>query len=61
MDELNITSAQYIRNKDDTANIVISATINGGSLEVPLDPANRHYAEILRQVDAGELTIADAD
>jgi len=28
---------------------------------VPLDPANRHYAEILRQVDAGTLTIQDAD
>jgi len=25
------------------------------------DPANRHYAEIMRQVDAGELTIADAE
>jgi len=30
-------------------------------LSVPLDPANRHYAEIMRQVEAGELTIADAD
>jgi hypothetical protein len=28
---------------------------------VPLDPANTHYAEIMRQVEAGELTIADAD
>jgi hypothetical protein len=61
MDEFNITSAQYIRNKDDTANIVINATINDESLEVPLDPANRHYAEILRQVNAGTLTIQDAD
>ena len=61
MHEMNITSAQYIRNKDDTANIVISATINGESLEVPFDPANRHYAEIMRQVDAGTLTIAEAE
>tara|TARA_R100001594_G_scaffold121146_1_gene156937 strand:- start:154 stop:351 length:198 start_codon:yes stop_codon:yes gene_type:complete len=28
---------------------------------VPLDEANRHYAEIKRRVDAGELTIEDAD
>lgn len=32
-----------------------------GSLMVPLDPANRHYAEIMRQVEAGELVIADAE
>jgi hypothetical protein len=30
-------------------------------MSVPLDPANRHYAEILKQVEAGTLTIADAD
>jgi hypothetical protein len=30
-------------------------------MSVPLDPANRHYAEIMLQVAAGELTIADAD
>ena len=28
---------------------------------VPLDEANTDYAEIKRQVDAGELTIEDAD
>lgn len=30
-------------------------------LSVPVDPANRHYAEIMRQVEAGDLTIADAE
>ena len=30
-------------------------------LGVPKDPANRHYAEILKQVADGTLTIADAD
>ena len=39
----------------------ITATIEGIDYIIPLDPANRHYAEIMRQVDAGELTIADAD
>jgi len=28
---------------------------------VPKDPANTDYAEIMRQVEAGELTIAPAD
>ena len=31
------------------------------STSVPIDPSNTTYAEIMRQVDAGELTIADAD
>ena len=39
----------------------ILATIDGTEVAVPLDPANRHYAEIQRQVAAGTLTIADAD
>ena len=37
------------------------ADIDGATLSVPLSPANRHYAEILRQVDAGTLTIQGAD
>ena len=41
--------------------VSIKATIDGVEMFVPLDPANRHYAEIMRQVDAGELTIADAE
>ena len=41
--------------------ISIQATIDGQEMSVPLDPANRHYAEILKQVEAGTLTIADAD
>ena len=35
----------------------IRATINGITVSVPLDPANSHYAEIMRQVEAGELVI----
>lgn len=41
--------------------IGIKATIDGVEMSLPLDPANRHYAEIMRQVEAGELTIQDAD
>jgi len=57
---MNITSAQYHQTlQGDNDNI--KATIDGTEMSVPLEPANRHYAEILRQVAAGELTIADAD
>ena len=59
MDNMNITSAQYLA--DEGTNTSIQATIDGVELFVPLDPANRHYAEIMRQVEAGTLTIQDAD
>jgi hypothetical protein len=59
-DNMNITSAQYNADMDGN-NSCIKATIDGQELSVPLDPANRHYAEILKQVEAGTLTIADAE
>ena len=58
---MNITSAQYITDAMTGVNGVIQATIDGQEMSVPLDPANRHYAEILKQVEAGTLTIADAE
>ena len=60
MDSMNITAAQYMLNRDGI-NDSIRATIDGTEMSVPLDPANRHYAEILRQVAAGTLTVQDAD
>ena len=57
---MEITSAQYYNDLDGNQ-AGITATIDGVTMSVPLDPANRHYAEILRQVEAGTLTIADAD
>ena len=59
MNEMNITSAQYIA--DEGNNSSITAVIDGVTMSVPLDPANRHYAEILRQVEAGTLVIQEAD
>ena len=61
---MNITSAQYqaeVEGVDVPIAFAIIATIDGQELSVPLDPANRHYAEILRQVEAGTLTIAAAE
>ena len=57
MNIFDITSAQYTDNNQDN----IRATIDGQELFVPLDPANRHYAEIMRQVEAGTLVVAEAD
>ena len=59
MYEMTITNAQYVA--EDGVNHSVKVTIDGTEMSVPLDPANRHYAEIMRQVAAGELTIADAD
>ena len=60
---MNITSARY---KSDPVsgkeNDIIIAVINDTEWCVPNNaPKNNHYAEIMRQVNAGELTIADAD
>ena len=61
MNEMNIENAQYMINPVTGNNSSIQATIDGQTMSVPLDPANRHYAEILRQVEAGTLTIAEAE
>jgi len=62
MEEMSITSAQYKNDPVTLApNAYIEAIIDGVTMSVPLDPANRHYDEIMRQVEAGTLTIADAD
>ena len=59
-----IENAKYIKaplGNPDNENTGIKATIDGVESWIPMDQDNRHYAEILRQVAAGTLTIADAD
>ena len=61
LDDLNITAVQYI---DDglPATASIKSVVNGEIISVPNNALdNRHYAEIMRQVEAGDLTIQDAD
>ena len=58
---MKIIQAQYLKDPLSDKTDVIKATIDGTVLFVPLDPANRHYAEILKQVKEGTLTIKDAD
>jgi hypothetical protein len=55
MNNMTITSAKYVNYMGQNASI--SATIDGQEWSVPLTPGNRHYDEIMRQVDAGDLVI----
>ena len=55
-----ITNAKYTVDLSGT-NDAVKATIDGVEMFVPLDTANRHYAEILKQVADGDITIAEAD
>ncbi len=57
---MEITSAIRITSSTDESSSIL-ATIDGVEMSVPLDPANRHYAAIMEMVDAGTLTIAEAD
>ena len=58
---MNITFAKYVLDPLGGETSSINATINGVTMSVPIDPANRHYAAIMEQVDTGTLTIAEAD
>ena len=56
---MNIKDAQHIKHNDE--NSVVKITVDETEMFVPIDPANRHYAEILKQVAEGTLTIKDAE
>ncbi len=71
---MNILSAQFLKDREVQLvggentyvsvgeNTAITAVVDGATVDyIPLDPANRHYAEIMRQVADGTLTIQDAD
>jgi hypothetical protein len=59
MENLDIISAKY--NAPMGTNVSIQVVLADRTLSVPLDPANRHYAEIMRQVESGELVIQEAE
>ncbi len=60
MQNYNYKNPKWIKNKENE-NDNIRVEIDGITSNVPIDENNRHYVEIKRQVDAGELTIEDAD
>lgn len=68
---MNIISAQYLQDRvydpdTDTSSLdginrAIIVTIDGATMTVPLSEGNSDYQEIMRQVEEGTLTIAEAD
>lgn len=58
---MDIKDAKYVKDLNDENILYIDATVDGMLLTIPTDSANRHYAEIQKQIAAGTLTIADAD
>jgi len=61
MNNMTITNAKYNTSRITNENCSINCVASGEHVSVPLNPANRHYAEILKQVEAGTITIAAAD
>ena len=63
---MNIESAKYLSrvvdyDKNTKENCMVEAVIEGTKMFVPIDLENRHYIEIKKQLDAGTLTIKDAE
>ena len=60
---MNIKTAQYFKDMTDKVSSIQVTLVDEPnlSMSVPLDPDNRHYAEIMRQVKEEGLTIKDAD
>ena len=56
-----IANAKYKKDLYSENNTAVIATIDGVETNVPMDTGNRHYAEILKQVADGDITIAEAD
>ena len=61
MENITFESAKYVTDSMTGKVSGIVVLMNNIETNLPLDPANRHYAEILRQVEAGTLTIAPAE
>lgn len=59
---MTILTAQYLLNPDGE-NYMVKITKEGWDkpIFVPMDLQNSDYAEIMRQVEAADLTIADAE
>ena len=62
----NIISAQYVLDELTNENIAIKIDTDIGGMIVPItsdetQPQNTDYLEVMKQVDAGSLTIAEAE
>tara|TARA_R110001592_G_scaffold331255_1_gene614005 strand:- start:346 stop:534 length:189 start_codon:yes stop_codon:yes gene_type:complete len=61
IDEINFTSVKKVNDPKTGKLDNYRVVIDGITSNVPISEGNAHYVEIKRQVDAGELTIEDAD
>ena len=59
VDLMTITNGKYV--EVDGVNSSITATIDGQTMSVPLDPANRHYVAVLEWAEEDGNTIQEAD
>ena len=58
----NFTSAKYVKTlSDENSCIVVTIEGQAGNMIVPLIEGNTEYDEIMRQVEAGTLTLEEAD
>ena len=57
---MNITSTKYTKDREGSI-CNVRCTIDDVVHQVPMIAENRHYAEILLQVEAKILTIEEAD
>ena len=58
---MKIENCKYIKRLGTDEVFQIKAKVDGEELWIPMSEANRHYAEILKQVKEGKLTIKDAE
>ena len=56
---MEFKNAKYFA--ENGTNLCIMCVLDGKNTAIPIDNSNSHNKEIKRQVDAGELTIEDAD
>jgi hypothetical protein len=57
---MNIKTAKYIQVDGENAGIYV-VTNDDRCISVPIDPANRHYAAILKWAEEDGNTIQEAD
>jgi len=57
---MDIKEVKYYKHQDKISGIKLTLT-DDSVYYVPRRVGNRHYDEIKKQVDAGDITIADAD
>ena len=56
-----IENPKYVKDGLTDTNLGIQCVYNGQPCTITINPRSERYQEIMRQVDVGTLTIADAD